>query len=82
MSTLIGSDFVALHSQHTLQCADWLGVYALAKEEGINERLDSYGFDDFRCISRREKKNTIDMTILVNLVSHIRIVVHFFKFFR
>lgn len=47
MSTLIDSDFVALHSQHTLQCADWLEVYALAKEEGIGECLDSYDFEDF-----------------------------------
>ncbi|MEM9808763.1 MAG: hypothetical protein AAF959_26195 [Cyanobacteria bacterium P01_D01_bin.56] len=47
MSTLIGSDFVALHGQHTLQYADWMDVYTLAKAEGIGEYLDSYDFEDF-----------------------------------
>ena len=51
MSTLIGSDFVALHRQHTLQHADWLAVYALAKDEGVGERLDSYDFEDFLGLS-------------------------------
>ncbi|ESA38354.1 hypothetical protein N836_02310 [Leptolyngbya sp. Heron Island J] len=47
MSTLIGSSFVALHSQHTLQYADWLAVYTLAKDEGVGEHLDSYDCENF-----------------------------------
>lgn len=47
MPTLIGSGFVELHSQHTLQYADWLAVYALAKDEGVGERLNSYDCEDF-----------------------------------
>ena len=47
MPTLIDSDFVTLHGQHTLHSADWLTVYAIAKDEGVGKRLDSYDFDDF-----------------------------------
>lgn len=47
MHTSIDSDFVALHSQHTLQHADWLAVFAIAKNEGVGEHLDSYDFEDF-----------------------------------
>ena len=51
MSILIGSGFVALHSQHTLQHADWLAVYALAYDEGVGECLAAYDFEDFLGLS-------------------------------
>ncbi len=47
MSNFIDSDFVALHSQHVLQYADWMSISDLAKAENVSECFDAWDFEDF-----------------------------------
>ncbi|MEM9215372.1 MAG: hypothetical protein AAGD25_13615 [Cyanobacteria bacterium P01_F01_bin.150] len=47
MPILVDSGFALLHSQHTLQHADWLTIYAFIEDENISKHLDSYSFEDF-----------------------------------
>ncbi|MBX2866094.1 MAG: hypothetical protein KTR27_21280 [Leptolyngbyaceae cyanobacterium MAG.088] len=47
MSNSIDSDFVALHSQHTLQHADWMTISELAKAENISGCFYAWDFEDF-----------------------------------
>lgn len=47
MPTIQDTRAAAFHSQHTLQQADLLAIYALANHAGVDEAMDSYSFDDF-----------------------------------
>ena len=47
MSNMVNSGFVELHSQHTLQHADWMTISGLAKAENLGECFLSWDFEDF-----------------------------------
>lgn len=47
MPTFQDTYSIALHSQHTLQQADLLAIYAFANHEGVDQTIESCSFDDF-----------------------------------
>ncbi|MEM9808341.1 MAG: hypothetical protein AAF959_24015 [Cyanobacteria bacterium P01_D01_bin.56] len=47
MVNMMDPGFVALHSQHSLQHADWMKIADLAKAENVGKCFDSWNFEEF-----------------------------------